>query len=55
MGVVTVGVLGFDGGKAINFVDHVFLVPSFDMQIVEDIHSSFGHLVLKLSRPTTHE
>ena len=26
MGVVTVGVLGFDGGEAINFVDHIFLI-----------------------------
>ena len=55
IGITTVGVLGFDGGEAINFVDHVFLAPSFDMQIVEDIHSSFGHLVLKLSRSKSDE
>ena len=46
-GIATIGVLGFDGGRALALVDEVFLVQSFDMQIVEDIHSSFGHLVLK--------
>jgi len=41
------GVLGYDGGKSIELCDEVFHVPSFDMQICEDIHLSFGHLVMK--------
>lgn len=41
------GVLGYDGGKALPMCDQVFHVPSWDMQICEDIHLSFGHLVMK--------
>lgn len=41
------GVLGYDGGKALPMCDEVFHVPSWDMQICEDIHLSFGHLVMK--------
>lgn len=41
------GVLGYDGGKAISMCHEVFHTPSWDMQICEDIHLSFGHLVMK--------
>lgn len=41
------GVLGYDGGAAIKLCDEVFHTPSWDMQICEDIHLSFGHLVMK--------
>lgn len=41
------GVLGYDGGKAMSLCDEVFHTPSWDMQICEDIHLSFGHLVMK--------
>jgi D-sedoheptulose 7-phosphate isomerase len=41
------GVLGYDGGKAKDICDLSFLVSSWDMQICEDIHLSFGHLVMK--------
>lgn len=41
------GVLGFDGGKALDLCDTVFHVPSRDMQICEDIHMIFGHMVMK--------
>jgi len=41
------GVLGYDGGEALPMCDEVFHVPSWDMQICEDIHLSFGHLVMK--------
>jgi len=42
-----IGVLGYDGGKAKEICDLSFHVPSWDMQICEDIHLSFGHLVMK--------
>jgi D-sedoheptulose 7-phosphate isomerase len=45
--VKTVGVLGFDGGVAKSLVDEIFWVNSNDMQVVEDIHGMFGHLVFK--------
>lgn len=41
------GVLGYDGGKAKSLCHEVFHTPSWDMQICEDIHLSFGHLVMK--------
>lgn len=48
-GMKVVGVLGFDGGAALDMVDEVFWVPYDDMQVVEDLHSSFGHMVLKMA------
>lgn len=47
MGAVTLGVLGYDGGMALDRAQHTFLVPSFDMQVCEDIHLMFGHMVMK--------
>jgi D-sedoheptulose 7-phosphate isomerase len=41
------GVLGYDGGEAKKLCDLSFHVPSWDMQICEDIHLTFGHLVMK--------
>jgi D-sedoheptulose 7-phosphate isomerase len=41
------GVLGYDGGKVMAMCDEVFHTPCWDMQICEDIHLSFGHLVMK--------
>ncbi len=43
----TLAILGYDGGKAIKIAHHSILVPSFDMQICEDIHLSIGHLIMK--------
>lgn len=42
-----IGVLGYDGGAAISLCDEVFHTPSFDMQTCEDIHLSFGHIIMK--------
>ena len=47
IGGKTLGVLGYDGGKAMPLCDEVYHTPSWDMQICEDIHLSFGHLVMK--------
>lgn len=47
IGGSVIGVLGYDGGRAISLCDEVFHVPSWDMQLCEDIHLSFGHLVMK--------
>ena len=41
------GVLGYDGGKAMPLCDEVFHTYCWDMQICEDIHLSFGHLAMK--------
>ena len=47
LGAVTLGILGYDGGGAATLAQHSFIVPSFDMQICEDIHLMFGHMVMK--------
>lgn len=46
-GANTLGVLGYDGGNALELCKYTFLVPSFDMQLCEDIHLMFGHIVMK--------
>ena len=43
----TLGIVGYDGGQLMPKVRHSFLVPSFDMQLCEDVHLMFGHMVMK--------
>jgi len=43
----TLGIIGYDGGQLMSLVQHSFLVPSFDMQLCEDVHLMFGHMVMK--------
>ncbi len=43
----TIALVGYDGGKIKKIARYHFHVPSFDMQICEDIHLKFGHLVMK--------
>ena len=46
-GGVTLAVCGFDGGKIKRIAQHSLWVPSPDMQICEDLHFVFGHMVMK--------
>ena len=41
------GVVGYDGGNLMPICDHSVWVPSFDMQLCEDVHLMFGHMVMK--------
>ncbi len=41
------GVVGYDGGKMMTMCDHSVWVQSFDMQLCEDVHLMFGHMVMK--------
>ena len=43
----TMAFLGYDGGEAIKIAFHSVLVPSFDMQVCEDIHLKLGHIIMK--------
>lgn len=43
----TLAIVGYDGGKLLPLAQHHVLVPSFDMQICEDFHLMFGHMVMK--------
>lgn len=46
-GVDTLAIVGYDGGKLIHMAKYAFHVPCFDMQLCEDVHLMFGHLVMK--------
>lgn len=47
MGIITIGLLGYDGGKLASLCKHLIHIKSFDMQICEDIHLSIGHCIVK--------
>lgn len=47
LGVTSIGVVGFDGGVLKTMCDHSVHFEVNDMQISEDLHLSFGHIVMK--------
>jgi D-sedoheptulose 7-phosphate isomerase len=47
-GAEALAFVGFDGGKLINMVDDYVLIPSRDMQQVEDLHLALGHMVARI-------
>jgi len=46
-GAQTLAVVGYDGGRLKQVARHSVWVPSFDMQLCEDVHLMFGHIVMK--------
>jgi D-sedoheptulose 7-phosphate isomerase len=46
-GAETLAVVGYDGGRLKQIAKHTVWVPSFDMQLCEDVHLMFGHMVMK--------
>jgi D-sedoheptulose 7-phosphate isomerase len=46
-GAETLAVVGYDGGTLKKTAKHSVWVPSFDMQLCEDVHLMFGHMVMK--------
>ena len=46
-GAVTLAVVGYDGGRLRQVAQHAVWVPCFDMQLCEDVHLMFGHMVMK--------
>ena len=47
LGMSTISIVGFDGGKLKDLTDICVHYPVHDMQISEDLHLSFGHIVMK--------
>jgi D-sedoheptulose 7-phosphate isomerase len=43
----TLAVVGYDGGKVKKLANKAVWVESFDMQLCEDVHLMFGHMVMK--------
>ena len=48
MGIVTVGLLGGDGGEAVGLCTHVLLVPDSETARIQECHITLGHAVLEL-------
>lgn len=48
MGIVTVGLLGGDGGPAKALCDHPLIIPSDVTARVQEMHITLGHAVLEL-------
>jgi len=48
LGCTTVGAVGYDGGRLKPMVDYCFHARIDDMQLVEDAHMVFVHVLLKL-------
>jgi len=46
-GAVTLGLCGYDGGKLMGIVQHAIWIEAHDMQICEDLHAVFGHVVMQ--------
>jgi D-sedoheptulose 7-phosphate isomerase len=44
-GATTIGLTGFDGGKLAKMADKVIIVPSDNMQKVEDVHVVLAHVI----------
>lgn len=47
-GVTTLGITGFNGGKTRSMADYNMHVPVDDMQITEDIHMIFDHMMYRI-------
>jgi D-sedoheptulose 7-phosphate isomerase len=49
-GAVTAGITGFEGGQMKSLCDVCVVVPSDNMQIIEDLHVSISHSVFRVLR-----
>lgn len=47
-GAQVIGVTGYDGGQLMKLADFNMHVPCDDMQVTEDIHMIFVHMVMRL-------
>jgi D-sedoheptulose 7-phosphate isomerase len=48
LGCITLGAVGFNGGKLKPLVDHCFHVKVEDMQLVEDVHMVLVHVLMRV-------
>jgi len=48
IGVLSVALLGKDGGEAKNWSDHVLIVPSFCTARIQEMHILIGHIMCDL-------
>jgi len=50
LGATTVGLTGFSGGKLKDFCDVCVIIPSDNMQVIEDLHLCVAHAVFTTIR-----
>jgi D-sedoheptulose 7-phosphate isomerase len=48
LGATTAGLTGFEGGKMKRLCDVCVVVPSTNMQIIEDLHLSIAHSIFRV-------
>lgn len=49
MGIITVGLLGMGGGKLINECDYNIVIPSDNVQRIQESHITIGHILCELT------
>ena len=49
-GIVSIGLLGRDGGKLKDLVDHALIVPSANTARIQEAHILIGHILCQLSK-----
>ncbi|MFZ0320852.1 MAG: SIS domain-containing protein [Candidatus Sulfotelmatobacter sp.] len=54
-GAATAGITGFQGGKMKSLCDICVIVPSDNMQIIEDLHLSIAHAVFRVVQQQMQE
>jgi len=47
-GIIRVGLLGRDGGRALQFVDHAIVVPSNSSPRIQEAHITIGHIICEI-------
>src|SRR5574344_941874 len=48
VGCKIIGMTGYDGGKLAKAADYQLHVPADDMQITEDLHMGFDHMIMQI-------
>ena len=48
MGMITVGLAGRDGGRMANLCDHAFVVESFSIHRIQEVHQTLVHVLWDL-------
>ncbi len=53
IGASTIGFTGFEGGKLGQLASSALIVPSHDMQKIEDLHMIIVHMIMQITRKRT--
>lgn len=52
LGTPTIGITGYSGGKVKELADYPMHVPINDMQVTEDVHMMFDHMLMRVMGDT---